>query len=375
LFDAQNWFKLAGKTSFSKLTKVEANSFKAAVVEKYDNERQNTLRVCVTNPFQEFVNNSGGGIPAPANEDSNSHCNKVALMAHLIVAAEASELWQKLHEDVAPPDKSAYMEQTGGIRGGKEDIAAKLISVAHSIKNDLDLSKFAPDLIGCEASNACASINASAAEFQSGSELLSMVTTMVNLHDTLLSHLDASGSAVPDSTPIVSVSRRIKCYTNFLGQHGRSKNMSVFYCFVLWEGCDTKFITRTLKDCGGRSSSSTSTSTPQHLTKDAVFKRKLGQIADAFGSPLAAAPGQTPSPPVQPVVIPPVSPGAADRRQQLLLESKLRKLDAEENTVKENGLSIKASKLLSAISSEAFSTFDAETKDKIKAAYVASLIN
>ena len=81
-------------------------------------------------------------------------------------------------------------------------------------------------------------------------ELKAMKTKFVNLHDQLLANLDHSGG----NLPIGGVERRLKCWNSFVGESGRSKNVALFYCFVLWEGCELRWASRVAPASAQRSS-------------------------------------------------------------------------------------------------------------------------
>lgn len=62
----------------------------------------------------------------------------VALMAHLLVHELATPLWESIHSSVDAANRPAYLEQTDGVPAAKEAIGNQLISVANTIRNDLD---------------------------------------------------------------------------------------------------------------------------------------------------------------------------------------------------------------------------------------------
>ena len=96
-----------------------------------------------------------------------------------------------------------------------------LIAVAETLKQDLDMTAFTVDRMGVEAMSAIAHIMPANAVFSDGVELQSLFTTYVNLYDTLLGNLDCSGQGHGVGT----VERRMNCFENFVGPHGRSKNI------------------------------------------------------------------------------------------------------------------------------------------------------
>jgi hypothetical protein len=79
--------------------------------------------------------------------------------------------------------------------------------------------------------------------FKDAVELKTFHTKFVNSHDTLISNLDVSGK-----TRGISAERRVECYNNFVGKRGRGKNLGLLYCFLVWEGYQTRFPTRRLDE-------------------------------------------------------------------------------------------------------------------------------
>jgi hypothetical protein len=60
-------------------------------------------------------------------------------------------------------------------------------------------------------------IDPSQGVFKDGKELLSLTTQYVNMHDELITHVDASGKALAEKCLL----RRIDCFDNFIGHIGR----------------------------------------------------------------------------------------------------------------------------------------------------------
>ena len=183
---------------------------------------------------------------------TGSIINRVALMAHLLVHEKALPLWEKLHESPSHGDRPAMLDQTDGLAGNRQDIAERLLSVAEVIKEDLDLSRFVSDHCGAEAADAMKDVHAAEAVFKNALEILELYTSYTNQHDSLLQRLDSSGNFE------VALERRIKCFSNFIGPAGKSKNMGLYYCFILWEGHPTKFTSHRLAHGISRSSTSSS---------------------------------------------------------------------------------------------------------------------
>lgn len=105
----------------------------------------------------------------------------------------------------------------------------------------------------------CFYIDPSTATFASAKELFSLQTTYVNLHDELIGNLDCSGSSAVDGT----LERRLKCFNSFVGPYGRNKNMGLFYCFLVWEGKNTRWLSKRLPDEVARGSTSQDKAIPK----------------------------------------------------------------------------------------------------------------
>ena len=187
---------------------------------------------------------------------SSSVVNRVAMMAHLLVHEKALPLWEQLHQTPAQADRPAMLDQTDGVAGNRQDIAERLLSLVEVIKEDLDLSRLQPDHCGAEAADAMKDIHAAQAVFKNALEILELYTTYCNQHDALLTRLDASGNFE------IALERRMKCFASYIGPPGKSKNMGLYYCFLLWEGQPTRLTSHRLGAGTGRSSSSSSSLLP-----------------------------------------------------------------------------------------------------------------
>ena len=187
---------------------------------------------------------------------AGSVVNRVAMMAHLLVHEKALPLWEQLHQTPAQADRPAILDQTDGVAGNRLDIAERLLSLVEVIKEDLDLSRLQPDHCGAEAADAMKDIHAAQAVFKNASEILELYTTYCNQHDALLTRLDASGNFE------IALERRMKCFASYIGPPGKSKNMGLYYCFLLWEGKPTRLTSHRLGSGIGRSSSSSSSLQP-----------------------------------------------------------------------------------------------------------------
>jgi hypothetical protein len=140
--------------------------------------------------------------------------NKVAALAHLLHCGEAIELWETIAaEPVAAANRAAMLEQTVGVSASKLVPYGKLISLYHRIKSDFE-NTFTAEYIGSlEAFNEVHTLNPSVAIFKDAEELKSLHTKMVNLHDSLISRLDCSGS----NRAVGTTERRKECWDNFIG--------------------------------------------------------------------------------------------------------------------------------------------------------------
>jgi hypothetical protein len=126
---------------------------------------------------------------------TNAMVNKIALMAHLLTHPDAETYWTQLNADIPEEHRPAALDQQVPFRIA---ISQRLISIAHAIRGGLDYTPFAVDAIGEDAHRACSAISPATVDFTfCEKELMSLKTKMVNLHDTLLQHLDASGGNLP----------------------------------------------------------------------------------------------------------------------------------------------------------------------------------
>jgi hypothetical protein len=163
-------------------------------------------------------------------------------MAHLLVHDSATPLWEQVTANVDASDRPAFLDQTDGAASAKLKIGDLLISVANGIKHNLDDTMFSAEYIGAEASAMVSDIDPSVATFSNAKELFALQTQYVNLHDALLTNLDCSGSGAAVGT----LARRMNCFEKFVGQVGRNKDVGLFYCFVVWEGRNTRWLSKRL---------------------------------------------------------------------------------------------------------------------------------
>jgi hypothetical protein len=163
----------------------------------------------------------------------------------------------------------------------------------------------------------------------------------MNAVDTLVSSLDASGGNV------AGVARRQTCFNTFIGQAGRSKNISLFVAFLIFEGADKRFTSRGLpvgKGVGSSSGVETSSS-----TSGSKSKKQQQQMMNLT------------------IARQPVDPEEAQLSKRLK--------SAQELLIKERTNSEKATRLQAAVTNPAvFNTFDETQKKALSDAYFSSLI-
>ena len=194
----------------------------------------------------------------------------------------ATSLWEAISNNVSEKDRPAFLDQTDGVSHSRTSNYDCLIAVAETLKQDLDMTAFSVDRMGVEAMSAIKHIMPVNAVFSDAVELQSLFTTYVNLHDTLLSNLDCSGQGHEVGT----IERRMNCFENFVGPHGRSKNLGLFYCFIAWEGKTTRWTTRRLDQSlavSSVSSSSSTTSKPQSR-KQKESAQLVNSLREVFGT-------------------------------------------------------------------------------------------
>jgi hypothetical protein len=197
-------------------------------------------------------------------------------MAFLLVDDAATALWETLNTPVSANDRPPYIEQTDGITNSKKNIGLQLIAVSETMKHSVDTSLFSTAHIGVEAAHAVRGINPSNATFSSPDELFTLHTKFVNQHDELLKRLDSSGQGAAENT----IERRLKCFNHYIGSLGRSKNLGLFYCFIVWEGKSTRWLSKRLPDSLTISSGNqiSNTSTVQTSNENALSKKEMKKI-------------------------------------------------------------------------------------------------
>ena len=225
---------------------------------------------------------------------------------------------------------------------------------------------FSVDRIGAEAADIVSGINPSAATFKDSAELFSLQTNFVNQHDILLRNLDSSGKSTPENT----VERRLDCFANFCGQSGRSKNVILFYCFCVWEGKTTRWLSRRLSNEVAVSSASSSNNSSVDTDKTGIGKLSKKDIQKVTIMKALLSPDAVSSTP------------KTNANNDLEIEmAKKRYLEAKVSTEIENeaGLAVKrrsetASMLQSAMSAPAFQSLSAESQEVIRKKWEKTLI-
>jgi hypothetical protein len=170
--------------------------------------------------------------------DGNTRLNAIALFAHLLVDPEAADLWNNCHGSIVSSQKPQYLEQTDGVGNFKEIQYGKLVSYSKSFRESLNNDDILsihhiPD----DALDAMQDIDPRKGVLDSAKRLKELETTWVNKHDCLIGNLDASGGNLPEG----SFERRTKCWESFVGPPGKSKDVALYYVFLVWEGKSTTF--------------------------------------------------------------------------------------------------------------------------------------
>ena len=237
-----------------------------------DVERIKKLKMEIKYPFDEKLLQLGNTGPQVLSE--NAVINRIAQMAFLLVAPEATDCWEQTMMKPNSNDRPAIIEQIDGPNHVRDVALEKLVSIANNLKNDWDNNDlFKEANVGSEAEQALAHIRPSQGLIASGAELQSLKTFWVNKHDELLQHLDASGKSLPEG----NLERRLECFDNFIGAKGRSKNLGLFICFLVWEGKDYKWTSNRIHKSGSGSGGKTGAGSSGKLSKK---EQELKELED-----------------------------------------------------------------------------------------------
>lgn len=283
-------------------------------------------------------------------------------MAHLVVSDLATSLWEAISNNVSERDRPAFLDQTDGVSHSRTSNYDRLIAVAETLKQDLDMTAFSVDRMGVEAMSAIEHIMPANAVFLDAVELQSLFTTYVNLHDTLLSNLDCSGQGHEVGT----VERRMNCFENFVGPHGRSKNLGLFYCFIAWEGKNTRWTTRRLDQSLAVSSvPSSSYGPPSTSSKPQSRKQKdSAQLVNSLREVFGTATPTTPK-----------IDSADTATSDGLLYEKKRLFDEKADTERQTRRNLRSDQLQKAIESVGFQKLSEVQQEKIRDDWFASLLS
>ncbi len=195
----------------------------------------------------------GGDVGA---SKAGTQADTIALLGHLVCAPGAKMLWTEYNSAVDPANR---LDEFNGPSSSKTATIQKLMSMATSMAADgLDRRLFTGDHCGTEGAEECLTLNPASAKFTDAAQFKQLVTMMSNKHDTLLANLDKSGK----SYAVGTVERRMDCYENFICSTGGKKEITLFYCFILWEGQDVKHLSRVLPANAARGSADPRYETP-----------------------------------------------------------------------------------------------------------------
>lgn len=130
--------------------------------------------------------------PHSAQKASSNHVDAVALMAWLIVHPLVEQWLEKLNTPMPSVDRSAALDNTDfGMRHSIDSIGDQLISIADSIKSEIDAYiLFSPSRIEEDGAAFVSAIDPSRGSFRGATKLLSLRTTQINLFDTLKTNVN-----------------------------------------------------------------------------------------------------------------------------------------------------------------------------------------
>mmetsp|Transcript_3540 Transcript_3540/g.5516 ORF Transcript_3540/g.5516 Transcript_3540/m.5516 type:complete len:275 (-) Transcript_3540:139-963(-) len=206
---------------------------------------------------------------------SSSEGNQVAYMAHLLTLAETASLWEQLADGPRAECRRAALDQLVPFR---EQILQKILSVGEAMKDHLNYDKFSLCNICEEAREACMSLDPTSVTFSCPGDLLALKTKWVNLYDELQARVTRSGQHVPDSYEY-----RKEVWENYVGSPGRSKNVPLYYCYILWQDCQLRWTTRRLPAAAGVSSIGETLPSqprdPDHSSSTVFSRREMRQLA------------------------------------------------------------------------------------------------
>jgi hypothetical protein len=256
------------------------------------------LKNVVLVPFEQFLNANNANTVTVAlenAEDLHNNCkfNDYALLHHLIINPSAEDILSQIWDQVGSHDRPAMLDRTVTQKEWIYGKYEELREIAEDIKDELDTgTKYCANHCGEDAERALILIDPSKGSLKdySGKQLRTLHIKFLNEVDTLIQRLDVSGGGVS------GVERRAKAFDSFIGPHGRSKNISVYYAFLTWEDMVVRFTTRRLEN--GRSSSDDNIRDDDSITlsstklskKQKVEIEKFKILAQNLGSQNKASP-------------------------------------------------------------------------------------
>lgn len=339
--------KIKDKKSAAKFTKAQMTTFHELIDQCFEliDESGSGGEILKKGLLIPFVEGAGGGAGGGGGggHRPDSEVNRVLLMALTLTDPAAVPILEKLHATVSAEDRPAALDVPGGIVGNKMTCYEQLRELSETLKanNEFDLSRFSKEHTGSdEAAETLIDLSPLHATIPSAVDFKTMHVKWMNAVDTLICSLDASGGNV------AGVARRQTCFNTFIGQAGRSKNISLFVVFLIFEGADKRFTSRGLpvgKGVGSSSGVETSSSTSGSKSKKQQQMMNLTIAREPVDSEEAQA------------------------------SKKLK--SAQELLIKERTNSEKATRLQAAVTNpEVYNTFDETQKKALSDAFFSSLL-
>lgn len=246
------------KVRIAQLSKENTDELKRAINKHCLNaDKLQALKVQILQPYEEALL-----LLTPDTEfaaTNNSEVNRIALLAWLLLYPPATALWEKLNSSIDEEHRPAFLEQPGGPTAYKNFIYEELIKVSDVLRcdeeaMDSDRAIFNEETIGKDAAAACENIKPRAGVFKDSSSLKALHTSLINSYTIFKGRVFSSGFS-KDETNIETYQRAyIYC-----GQGGKTKDIGLFYAFVVFSRCSTTDVTWIVRDLAGtvgRSSSS-----------------------------------------------------------------------------------------------------------------------
>ena len=232
-----------GAKTYSMLTRMEKSAFHAvAKVAESTLATFTTMRAAVLVPFSKIVPSQPAVFVAG---DRVRMIDKYAFIT-LTTANQASVAdLEKLHDRTPEADRTAFLDQPGGAKEFTRKLFDNLIEVGLGLRSrgEMAIDRYIGEAhVGDDAAALFDAMKIEPEPPKDGEEFKKLYTQLLNLHDGLITRSDHSGGNV------TGVERRVKAFDSFIGNSGRSKNLGLFFCMLVWEGEQTRFTSRALPD-------------------------------------------------------------------------------------------------------------------------------